>query len=68
MYQPLGLYSIHIVVRHGQTTLYGVVDSDADKQIAEVRAREVFGVFAVDNEIVVAKKVAKKWASRALRC
>ena len=28
LYQPLGLYSIHIVVRHGQTTLYGVVDSD----------------------------------------
>src|SRR5262245_27057371 len=60
LYQPLGLYSIHIVVRHGQTTLYGVVDSDADRQIAEVRAREVFGVFGVDNEIVVAKKVAKK--------
>jgi hyperosmotically inducible protein len=59
-YQPLGLYSIHIVVRHGQTTLYGVVDSDADRQIAEVRAREVFGVFGVNNEIVVAKKVAKK--------
>lgn len=59
-YQPLGLYSIHIVVRHGQTTLYGVVDSDADRQIAEVRAREVFGVFGVDNEIAVAKKVAKK--------
>ena len=60
LYQPLGLYSIHIVVRHGQTTLYGVVNSDADKQIAEVRAREVFGVFGVDNEILVAKKVAKK--------
>ena len=58
-YQPLGLYSIHIVVRHGRTTLYGVVDSDADKQIAEVRAREVFGVFKVDNEIEVAKKVAR---------
>ena len=43
LYQPLGLYSIHIVVRHGHTTLYGVVDSDADKQIAEFRAREVFG-------------------------
>ena len=60
LYQPLGLYSIHIVVRHGQTTLYGVVDSEADKQIAEVRAREVFGTFGVENEIVVAKKVAKK--------
>jgi hypothetical protein len=36
------------------------VDNDADKHIAEVRAREVFGVFSVENEIVVAKKVAKK--------
>jgi len=60
MYQPLGLYSVHIVVRHGQTTLFGVVDSEADKQIAEVRAREVFGTFGVHNEIVVAKKVAKR--------
>lgn len=60
LYQPLGLYSIHIVVRHGQTTLYGVVDSEADKQIAEVRAREVFGVFGVENEIVVANTVARK--------
>jgi hypothetical protein len=59
LYQPLGLYSIHIIVRHGQTTLYGVVDSDADKQIAEVRAREVFGVFGVANELVVANEVAR---------
>jgi hyperosmotically inducible protein len=58
MYQPLGLYAIHIVVRNGHVTLFGVVDSDADKQIAEVRAREVSGVFAVENEIVVAKMVA----------
>jgi hyperosmotically inducible protein len=60
MYQPLGLYSIHIVVRHGHTTLYGVVDNDGDKQMAEFRAREVSGVFGVENEIVVAKKVAGK--------
>ena len=60
MYQPLGFYSIHIVVRHGQTTLYGVVDSAGDRHIAEVRAREVFGVFSVENEIVVAKKAAKR--------
>lgn len=58
-YQPLGFYSIHIVVRHGRTTLYGLVDNDADKQMAEFRAREVFGTFGVENEIVVAKKVAR---------
>jgi osmotically-inducible protein OsmY len=59
-YQPLGLYSIHIVVRHGRTTLYGLVDNESDKQIAGLRAREVFGVFAVNNELGVAKKAAKK--------
>jgi osmotically-inducible protein OsmY len=60
LYQPLGYYAIHIVVRNGHTTLFGVVDNDADRQIAEVRAREVSGVFSVVNEIVVAKKVATK--------
>jgi osmotically-inducible protein OsmY len=34
----------------------GVVDSAADKQVAEFRAREVSGVFAVENELVVSKK------------
>jgi hyperosmotically inducible periplasmic protein len=60
LYQPLGLYSIHIVVRNGHTTLFGVVDNDSDKVIAEMRAREVSGVFSVENELVVAKKAARK--------
>jgi len=59
-YQPLGLYAIHIVVRRGHTALYGVVDSDADRQIAEMRAREVSGVFSVDNQIAVAGKAARR--------
>jgi hyperosmotically inducible protein len=54
LHQPLGMYAIHIVVQRGRTTLFGVVDSEADRQIAEVRAREVSGVFSVENEIVVA--------------
>jgi hyperosmotically inducible protein len=56
MRQPLGSYAIHIVVKNGHTSLFGVVDNKADRQIAEVRAREVSGVFSVENEIVVAKK------------
>jgi osmotically-inducible protein OsmY len=52
--QPFGLYPIHIVVRNGRTTLFGYVDTAADRQLAEFRAREVGGVFAVDNELVVA--------------
>jgi osmotically-inducible protein OsmY len=56
MHQPLGMYAIHIIVRNGHTTLFGVVDNEGDKQIAEVRAREVSGVFSVENELVVPKK------------
>ena len=56
MHQPLGMYTIHIVVRNGHTTLFGVVDNAGDRQIAEMRAREVTGVFSIENEIAVAKK------------
>jgi hyperosmotically inducible protein len=51
--QPYGNYPIHIIVKHGRTTLVGVVDNASDKQLAEVRAREVGGVFKVTNELVV---------------
>ena len=50
--QPVGRYPVHIVVKNGRTMLLGVVDSAADRQIAEVRAREVTGVFAVENSLV----------------
>jgi hyperosmotically inducible periplasmic protein len=51
--QPFGTYPIHIIVKNGRTTLMGVVDSQMDKQMAEFRAREVSGTFAVENELVV---------------
>ena len=51
--QPFGFYPIHIVVRGGRTTLLGYVDNPGDRQLAEFRAREVSGVFAVENELVV---------------
>jgi osmotically-inducible protein OsmY len=53
--QPVGVYPIHIIVKNGRTMLLGVVDSAADRQIAEVRAREVSGVFAVENSLTVAR-------------
>ena len=37
-------------MKHGRTTLVGVVDNEADKILAGVRAREIFGVFEVKNE------------------
>jgi hyperosmotically inducible protein len=48
--------SIHIIVKGGRITLSGVVDSDADKNAAGIRANGVPGVFAVTNDLVVAKR------------
>ena len=52
--QPVGPYGIHIIVRNGRTMLLGIVDNAADRQIAEVRAREVTGVFGIENNLTVA--------------
>lgn len=53
--QPFGRYPIHIVVQGGRTKLFGVVGTAADRQLAEVRARQVGLAFGVTNELVVAK-------------
>jgi hyperosmotically inducible periplasmic protein len=51
--EPAGDYPVHIIVKGGRITLLGVLDSEADKTLAGMRAREVSGSFGVDNEIVV---------------
>ena len=51
--QPFGIYPIHIIVKNGRTTLMGVVASEMDRRLAEIRAREVSGTFAVENQLVV---------------
>ena len=53
--QPVGHYPIHIIVKNGRTMLVGIVDSASDRQLAEVRAREVSGVFAVENSLTIAR-------------
>jgi len=53
--EPAGDYPIHIIVKNGRITLLGVVDNEADKQVAEIRARGVSGAFGVDNQLVVEK-------------
>ena len=47
--------SIHIVVENGNVTLAGRVDSEMDKDIANIRANGVSGVFSVTNNLVVVK-------------
>jgi len=46
---------IHIIVANGNVTLEGVVDSQADKDLATLRAKTVGGVFNVTNNLVVTK-------------
>lgn len=48
---------IRIVVDNGHVALYGVVDSQMDKQIAEMQAKSVPNVFSVDDHLVVEGKV-----------
>jgi len=54
---------IRIVIENGNVKLYGVVDSPMDKQIAEMRAREVPGVFSVENHLMVADEHTQRVAS-----
>lgn len=44
---------IHIVVNNGKVTLEGVVDSENDKNVAGIRAKEVPGTFGVQNNLRV---------------
>jgi osmotically-inducible protein OsmY len=48
---------IRIVVENGHVTLYGVVDSQMDKQIAEMQAKSVPNVFSVDDKLMVASSM-----------
>ena len=46
---------IRIVVDNGKLSLYGTVATAMDKQIAGMRANQVFGVFSVHNNLEVVK-------------
>jgi len=60
-YPPLQKYSlgvqqpIRIIVKNGHVTLEGVVDNEADKNVAGIRANTVPGIFSVTNNLQVLK-------------
>jgi hyperosmotically inducible protein len=47
--------SIHIIVKNGNVTLEGVVNNEGDKNIANIRANSVSGVFSVTNNLKIEK-------------
>jgi osmotically-inducible protein OsmY len=47
---------IRVSVQNGNVELYGMVDSEADKNAAFIRANGVPGVFSVKNYLQVANQ------------
>lgn len=47
--------SIRILVKNGRVTLEGAVGNEMDKTLAGMKARQVFGVFEVTNNLAVDK-------------
>ena len=50
---PRGFHAIHIIVKGGNVTLYGVVNNEGDKAIAGMQANSTPGTFSVDNDLIV---------------
>ncbi len=44
---------IRIIVTNGHVTLYGSADSKMDKDIAGIRANQLFGAFSVENKLQI---------------
>lgn len=55
---------IRISVQNGRVTLYGIVDSDMDKQLAYTRAMQVPNVFQVTNDLIVANEKPERAISK----
>lgn len=50
---PLGYHAIHIIVKNGNVTLYGVVANQSDAAIAGMQANSAPGAFSITNDLVV---------------
>ncbi len=56
---PRGFHAIHIIVKNGNVTLYGVVNNATDEAIAGIQANSTPGVFSVDNDLIVQGAASK---------
>ncbi len=45
--------AIRIIVKNGRVNLEGYVANEADKNLAGIAAKEIFGVFGVDNNLQI---------------
>ena len=49
--------AIRIIVNNGRVRLEGYVNNEADKTLAGIAAREIFGVFGVENNLQFEKRI-----------
>jgi hyperosmotically inducible periplasmic protein len=56
---PMGFHAIHIIVKNGNVTLYGVVNNEMDSNIAGIQANSAPGAFSVDNDLIVQGSASK---------
>jgi hyperosmotically inducible protein len=61
---PIGFHALHIIVKNGNVTLYGVVNNDTDKAIAGMQANSAPGAFSVENDLIVQGAAAKPAAAK----
>jgi len=51
---PIGFHAIHIVVKKGNVSLFGVVNNSSDVAVAGMQANSAPGAFSVNNDLMVA--------------
>jgi osmotically-inducible protein OsmY len=61
---PIGFHAIHIIVKNGNVTLYGVVNNSGDAAIAGMQANSAPGAFSVDNDLIVQGAASKPAAAK----
>ena len=59
-YAVQAIPAIHIIVKNGNVALEGIVDSEMDSNLANLRANQVPNVFSVKNNLVVAGNSKKR--------
>jgi osmotically-inducible protein OsmY len=57
---PIGFHAIHIIVKNGNVTLFGVVLNESDVAIAGMQANSAPGAFSVDNDLIVQRSASER--------
>jgi hyperosmotically inducible protein len=57
---PMGFHAIHIIVKNGNVILTGIVLSQQDSDLAQLKANSAFGAHNITNQLIVRGAQPKK--------